>query len=128
MKIVIKSVDSDKVAKAILTSKSGRFLIMRVSENTKYLGQWDLPGGHLIIGEDPLDGLIRETYEETGLIIKNAKKLFVQDKTTYYKAPLPQGKIKLSSEHDKYKFIILSEIDDYEISQKFKEAIRRAHE
>ena len=57
-----------------------------------------------------------------------AKKLFVQDETTYYKAPLPQGKIKLSSEHDKYKFIMLSEIDDYEISQKFKEAIRRAHE
>ena len=126
--MVIKNVDSDKVAKAILVSKNNRFLIMRVSENVKHLGQWDLPGGHLIIGEDPLDGLIRETYEETGLIVKNAKKLFAQDETTYYKAPLPQGKIKLSSEHDKYKFIMLSEIDDYEISQKFKEAIRRVYE
>ena len=131
MKIVIKKdIDSDQVAKAVMISKTGRFLIMRVSENQKYLGEWDLPGGHLIVGEDPIDGLIREVYEETGLILKNVtgRDLFMITDISYYKVDLPPGQIKLSSEHDKYRFIRLSEIDDYEISGKFKKAIRRAYE
>ena len=131
MKIMIKKqVDSDAVAKTVMISKAGRFLIMRVSENERYLGQWDLPGGHLIVGEDPIDGLIREVYEETGLILKNIthKNLFyMQGKVTYYKTELPVGQVKLSSEHDKYRFIKLSEIDDYDISEKFKKAIRYAY-
>ncbi len=30
-------------------------------------GQWTLPGGGLDFGEDPVDGLLRELREETGL-------------------------------------------------------------
>jgi 8-oxo-dGTP diphosphatase len=129
MKMVIKNeIDSDKVVKAVMISKTGRFLVMRVSENEKYIGQWDLPGGHLIVGEDPIDGLVREVYEETGLILKGVtgRDLFMIVDVSYYKVDLPPGQIKLSSEHDKYRFIKLEEIDDYGISDKFKKAIRRA--
>ncbi len=131
MKIVIeKEIDSDEVVKAVMISKAGRFLVMRVSENEKYIGQWDLPGGHLIVGEDRIDGLVREVYEETGLLLKDVtdRDLFMITDVSYYKVELPPGQIKLSSEHDKYRFIKLVEIDDYGISDKFKKAIRRAFE
>jgi 8-oxo-dGTP diphosphatase len=129
MKIVIeKETDSDKVVKAVMISKTGRFLIMRVSENEKYIGQWDLPGGHLIVGEDPISGLVREVYEETSLFLKDVtnRDLFMISDVSYYKVELPAGQVKLSSEHDKYRFIKLSEMDDYKISEKFQKAIRRA--
>src|SRR3954466_5714965 len=33
-------------------------------------GLWDLPGGFLEEGEEPLDGLAREFREETGLAVR----------------------------------------------------------
>ena len=118
--------DTDHVSKVVILSKTNRFLILRVSMNDKYLGQWDLPGGHLIVGENPEDGLIRETYEETGLIIKNPTKMYVEGKVTFYFTKMPVGTIKLSEEHDKYKFLRLEQIEDYDISDKFRRAINKA--
>ncbi len=119
--------DTDQVSKVVILSKTNRFLVLRVSMNEKYLGQWDLPGGHLIVGEDPEDGLVRETYEETGLIIKSPTKMYAEDKVTFYYAKMPIGTIKLSDEHDKYRFLRLEQIDEYDISDKFKRAINQAY-
>ena len=33
---------------------------------------WDIPGGHLEEGEDPMDGIRRESEEEAGVSFKNA--------------------------------------------------------
>ena len=108
--------DTDYVSKVVILSRTNRFLVLRVSMTEKYLGQGDLPGGHLIVGEDPEDGLIRETYEETGLIIKSPTKMYVEDKVTFYFTKMPIGTVRLSEEHDKYKFLKLEQIEDYDIS------------
>ena len=50
-------------------------------------GQWFLPGGGLAHGEDPVDGLVREFDEETGLTVRPGVLLGVlSDQTT-----LPDG-------------------------------------
>lgn len=36
-------------------------------------GQWDLPGGGLHVSESPLAGLLRETFEETGIELPKQK-------------------------------------------------------
>ena len=36
--------------------------------------QWDLPKGEIEEGEEPIDAAIRETQEETGLIVKKEKR------------------------------------------------------
>ena len=33
---------------------------------------WDIPGGHLEDGEEPIDGVRRETEEEAGVSFKDA--------------------------------------------------------
>jgi len=38
-------------------------------------GAWSFPGGHVEFGEHPEQAVIREAYEETGLIISAARKL-----------------------------------------------------
>ena len=78
--------------------------------------------------ENIVDGLIREVWEETGLIIINPEKFYKKGTTTFFTAELPIGDIKLSSEHKDHKFVSLDNLDDYKISEKFRDAIRRAHE
>jgi ADP-ribose pyrophosphatase YjhB (NUDIX family) len=45
----------------------GRVLLCRISDEGPAGGHWTLPGGGLDFGEDPVDGLLRELDEETGL-------------------------------------------------------------
>jgi 8-oxo-dGTP pyrophosphatase MutT (NUDIX family) len=48
----------------------GRVLLTRAASYLTVAGQWFLPGGGLAHGEDPVDGLVREFDEETGLTVR----------------------------------------------------------
>lgn len=48
---------------------SGRLLLVHTSERSSNPGHWLLPGGGVEHGEDPLDALVREFAEETGLTV-----------------------------------------------------------
>lgn len=49
--------------KAIIHNQHGKILLLRRPKAR----DWDLPGGRINTNEDPLDALIREVKEETGL-------------------------------------------------------------
>ncbi|HTH72380.1 MAG TPA: NUDIX hydrolase [Candidatus Pristimantibacillus sp.] len=55
--------------KGLVIDETGRFLLAKEDN-----GQWELPGGGLEHGEDPIDGLRREIHEETGLVITEVSK------------------------------------------------------
>jgi 8-oxo-dGTP pyrophosphatase MutT (NUDIX family) len=123
-----KQVDSDNVAKAVIFDEDLNVLLLATDNNPQFEGQWDLPGGHVMVNENIIDGLIREVWEETGLIVINPEELYKKGTTTFFIAELPKGNIKLSGEHKDHKFVSLDNLDDYKISDKFRDAIKRAHE
>jgi 8-oxo-dGTP pyrophosphatase MutT (NUDIX family) len=62
-----KKAENLRVAKAAIFHK-GRVLMGVRQDN----GRWTEPGGHLNKGEEPLDGIIREVREETGIRLKGS--------------------------------------------------------
>jgi ADP-ribose pyrophosphatase YjhB (NUDIX family) len=59
---------------AICVDAEGRVLLARRAREPSK-GLWDLPGGFLDEGEEPLEALVRELSEETGLEIEPARLL-----------------------------------------------------
>jgi len=95
--------------------KDNQFLLLKRNDPPLI---WGPPGGKLEINEDPILGLKREVKEETGLIIEvimpvttwfgsfNNKEIFAVDYLCSYKS----GEIKLSAEHNSYKWISLNDL------------------
>ena len=46
-----------------------RYLVAKRSAMVHFGGTWGIPGGALHLGEDPLDGALRELVEETGYVV-----------------------------------------------------------
>jgi len=117
--------DSKNVSKAVIIKKDGALLLLR-SAGEKFPNKWDLPGGHIHVGEDPKDGLVREVKEETGVTLTEPiEKLYEEGNITFYKAQMPDQKITLSHEHDEHKFVTKDSVPN-NISGKFKRAIKKA--
>ena len=104
-------------AKAFIVDDSGKLLIVkRELNNIQQPGMWEIPGGRLEIGEDPLVGMKREVREEVGIDILPINVLNVRhfvradgQKITlmiFYSKPL-SNKIILSKEHIDYEWIEL---------------------
>ena len=90
---------------------------------------WSLPGGRLEIGEQHLDGLVREFYEETGLSVVPGELLYVVDaQSTLHQRhfvtlvfavrlahPVPEPEIvcELNGPVKDARFVPIHEIPDY---------------
>jgi 8-oxo-dGTP diphosphatase len=60
---------SSKPTAGALCVEDGRVLLARRAAEP-FEGRWDIPGGFLEEGENPIDGLQRELKEETGLDVE----------------------------------------------------------
>ncbi len=101
-----------RVPQKALISKNGKFLLLRRSSTAKiYPDLWDLPGGKLEHGENPIEGLVREVLEETSLKIKVLKPIFAYSElnaayvyVVIFESNIISGEVKLSIEHSEYKW------------------------
>lgn len=129
----------EKIQKIVATgfiSNNEKVLIIERSKNEKFLpGYWELPGGKINFGEDPKIALERECQEEIGTVITVANPFrtfsYVSDDENchtveiVYKCEYPaNSNIKLSSAHADFKWIIMNELDNYNISDETKTSIK----
>lgn len=63
--------DSFRIAAKSFIINDGKLLVLkRASNDVQKPNIWELPGGRLEIGEDPIKGIQRETKEETGIEVE----------------------------------------------------------
>ncbi|MCC7570201.1 NUDIX domain-containing protein [Candidatus Micrarchaeota archaeon] len=119
--------------KALIVDKDKILLIKRKISDAHCPGEWELPGGRLEPGEDPIEGLKREIKEETGLEIEVVTSLGIK----YFQRDDGQKiflinflcrslkiEFKLGNEHDEIEWIEIEEAKK-KIHPAFLEAIER---
>lgn len=120
----------------LIFNKEGQLLILkRTKTDDSQPEKWGLPGGHVDPNESHELAATRELLEETGICIdsKDANNLgsFVNEDVhiEYYSfndfCEQEYPIILQSEEHSEYKFIDLSDIDNYEFPFNMKENIKR---
>ena len=124
VKIVPK--DSNKVAKVIIINDDNHVLMLKRSDYMdKFAGEWDLPGGHIQVGEEFETGMKREVKEETGLTIEDCTFVGKIDNLDFYYCQYPEKPIKLSHEHTAFRFFSKNNLDS---SGKFEKMALKALE
>ena len=126
------------ITSAIITNSQQKFLIVKRAANDTYPNMWEFPGGTSEFGEHPEDSVIREIFEETGLVIipeypvvvnsyKSKSKSDPVNVEIFYISsltPLDQT-VTLSNEHSDYAWIELEKIEDYETTEYIHKVIKQ---
>lgn len=126
-------------AKAVITNNAGKLLILREAstyEEGNHTGRYQFPGGRIDPGEPFVEGLHREVMEETGLKVKIISPLFVgewwptikgnknQIVAIFIRCEAITEDVKVSEEHDDYKWIDPTEYKKYDLVDPEPEVIK----
>jgi ADP-ribose pyrophosphatase len=105
--------NSKPTASTVILNDKDEVLLIKRAINP-HLGKWDIPGGFLENGEEPIEGLKREAREELSLEIEPIELLtIVVDEYGYikgdfftlnlfYKCRIISGEVKLDDENSDY--------------------------
>jgi 8-oxo-dGTP diphosphatase len=105
-------------------ARGGKLLVLKRASTMAYKpGSWDLPGGHLKIGESFEECLAREIEEETGLKISAARLLGIHNSIGPYLQAIfgcevvgEAREIQLRPrEHVEARWVILTELEQLEL-------------
>jgi len=111
----------------VIFNSDNQVLVVRRSKQDEFLpGAWEFPGGGTEYGETPQEGLIREIDEECHLTVTVGKPITTG---TYYMNTIQRveivfacftekhdPKVVLSSEHDAFAWVSLSEISGLDMT------------
>jgi mutator protein MutT len=112
---------SNPTASGVVVDDRGRVLLSKRAKDP-FAGKWDLPGGFLEEGEDPLDGVKRELREEAGIEIGDERLLgiwmdryeyrrrVVETLNIYYKARLAEGTPEPADDVAEFRWFAASEV------------------
>ncbi len=111
--------------KVIIINDNNEMLLLKRSDKTSRAHGWDLAGGGVDKGEDPLDAVVRESLEETGLLIDNIRMLSTFHGNTDggefvmigYVAHVGDDRVRLSWEHESHEWMSIEEVEHIELPQ-----------
>ena len=115
-------------------------IIQRSKDEESYPNLWELPSGKREPLESSNDAVVREIKEETNIDVKVIRPIYVfefkneksdeiRDATQInFLVEYLGGEVKLSDEHQNFKWISKEELDNYEVSKEVRNIIKIAFE
>lgn len=123
--------------KVVVFDSDNKILFLRRSNKCTRAGGWDFPGGGLE-NEEPDEGIRREAREEAGIEIREvipvtsisheSKDPGIRILLIGYVAKLKSGKIKLSWEHDDYRWLTAEEAVKVDLPKGHRKFLKAAIE
>lgn len=120
--------DTKKIAKVVIINKSGKVLLLLRRKDQLFPQRWDLPGGHLVVGESWEEGAIREVKEETNLDLKDLEMIWDKGKNKYFKTSSFAGNLfnkEQLPEHDDFIWADPKKLNNLNIGHLYSSVIRR---
>jgi len=121
--------DTKQISKVVVLNDKGEVLLLQRKKDQPFPRKWDLPGGHLIVGETWEDGAKRETKEETNLDLKTLELILDKGKNRYFKSTEWDGevfRVEELPEHDDYMWVHPDNLSDLDITQVYLKVINHA--
>lgn len=112
-------------AGVIICTRDGKVLILK-----KHNGIWGLPGGKPMGDETPRETALRETEEETGIIVKSLKGPIVTEyKNKIYFSYISifdkKVDVTLSKEHKKFSWVYYKNLPEVNLFSLFRKNIKQ---
>lgn len=126
----MKTENKIKILQKCLVFNKNKILLLQRAKDDSLGGFWDLPGGNLEFLEEMEQAMKREVKEESGLVIRRLKKvgmkeIVVKDNEKHflvfiYSAEAKSNKVKLSLEHQNFKWVDRNELSKFNLSPLFR--------
>ena len=117
----------------------GDKILLEKRKNMPSKGKWSVPGGLVELGESVENAVVREVKEETGLDVYAPR---LVDVVTYvsmgergavmyhyviidYLVSVKGGKAKAASDADALKWVLFNEVEEYDLTESFRQFFRR---
>jgi len=123
----------------ILIRNNGKYLLLKKARDIHkdHINCWEVPGGKIKFGENPIEASLREIKEETGIDCKIVKELKflniekdnIKTNTHVFLAETNKEDVKISDEHSDFIWVSYDEIDNLDnviFKQLLKEYILEA--
>jgi len=123
--------DTKKISKVVILNDRGEVLLLLRKKDQLFPENWDLPGGHLLVGETWEQGARRETKEETNLSLGEVEMIWDRGKNKYFRTRGWAGELfdkEDLPEHDDYIWADPNNLDGLKITKIYLNIIKRGIE
>ena len=121
-----KRPDTKKISKVVVLNDRGEVLLLLRKGDQPFPRKWDLPGGHLVVGETWEEAAVREVKEETNLDLGDIEMILDKGKNKYFKTSDFSGEVFSKEdlpEHDDFIWATPDSLEDLDITKVYLNVI-----